>query len=339
MPRVTLKDVAENAGVNISTASRALSPDRSSLVNSDTRRRVTEAAEQLGYRGNLQASALRRGRTGIIGVIVADLNNPFIGPVIRGIAHGLGGRGLLPIMTENGDSSDELARICDKMLAQRVDGIITTAGRYRDRALLKTVAAEVPTVLAVRQLPGSGIPAVGHDDNAGGRMAAEHLLSLGHSRLAQLMGPEDIWSFEGRAKGFRGAAASTSAECVDLQVAVRLPTIDAGRDLAAEYLRLPEPRPTAIFAHNDSIAIGVIDTLRRVGLDCPRDVSIVGFNDVPLSDMLTPALTTVRLPGYDLGRIAAGMVVSRIDGDGDRSAGDVVLTPELVVRASTARKG
>lgn len=339
MPRVTLKDVAENAGVNISTASRALSPDRSSLVNSDTRRRVTEAAEQLGYRGNLQASALRRGRTGIIGVIVADLNNPFIGPVIRGIAHGLGGRGLLPIMTENGDSSDELARICDKMLAQRVDGIITTAGRYRDRALLKTVAAEVPTVLAVRQLPGSGIPAVGHDDNAGGRMAAEHLLSLGHSRLAQLMGPEDIWSFEGRAKGFRGAAASTSAECVDLQVAVRLPTIDAGRDLAAEYLRLPEPRPTAIFAHNDSIAIGVVDTLRRVGLDCPRDVSIVGFNDGPLSDMLTPALTTVRLPGYDLGRIAAGMVVSRIDGDGDRSAGDVVLTPELVVRASTARKG
>lgn len=272
-------------------------------------------------------------------MIVADLNNPFIGPVIRGIAHGLGGRGLLPIMTENGDSSDELARICDKMLAQRVDGIITTAGRYRDRALLKTVAAEVPTVLAVRQLPGSGIPAVGHDDNAGGRMAAEHLLSLGHSRLAQLMGPEDIWSFEGRAKGFRGAAASTSAECVDLQVAVRLPTIDAGRDLAAEYLRLPEPRPTAIFAHNDSIAIGVVDTLRRVGLDCPRDVSIVGFNDGPLSDMLTPALTTVRLPGYDLGRIAAGMVVSRIDGDGDRSAGDVVLTPELVVRASTARKG
>lgn len=339
MPRVTLKDVAENAGVNISTASRALSPDRSSLVNSDTRRRVTEAAEKLGYRGNLQASALRRGRTGIIGVIVADLNNPFIGPVIRGIAHGLGGRGLLPIMTENGDSSDELARICDKMLAQQVDGIITTAGRYRDRSLLETVAAEVPTVLAVRQLPGSGIPAVGHDDNAGGRMAAEHLLSLGHSHLAQLMGPEDIWSFEGRAKGFRGAAASASAECVELQAAVRLPTIDAGRDLAAEYLRLPEPRPTAIFAHNDSIAIGVVDALRRVGLDCPRDVSIVGFNDVPLSDMLTPALTTVRLPGYDLGRMAAGMIVSRIDGDGDRSAGDVVLTPELVVRASTARRG
>ncbi len=338
MSRVTLKHVAAHAGVNISTASRALSPDRRSLVNSDTRRRVTEAAVQLGYRANLQASALRRGRSGIIGVIVADLNNPFIGPVIRGIAHGLGGRGLLPIMTENGDSSDELAVICDKMLSQRVDGIITTAGRYRDRTLLKNVAAEVPTVLAVRQLPGSGIPAVAHDDTAGGRMAAEHLISLGHTRLAQLMGPEDIWSFEGRAIGFRDAAASVAAECVDLQAAARLPTIEAGRVLAAEYLRLPEPRPTAIFAHNDSIAIGVIDALRRVGIGCPRDVSIVGFNDVPLSDMLTPALTTVRLPGYDLGRMAAGMVVSHIDGEGDQSAGNVVLTPELVVRSSTGRR-
>ncbi len=335
MGRVTLKDVADHVGVNVSTASRALSHDRNTLVSSETRRRVEEAARKLGYRGNLQASALRRGRTGIIGVIVADLNNPFIGPVLRGIANALGGRGLLPIMTENRDSSDELAQICDKMLAQRVDGLIITAGRYGDRTLLKRVSSEVPTVLAVRQLPGSGIPAISHDDNAGGRLAAEHLLSLGHRYLAQLEGPEDIWSFEGRAIGFREAVERAGARYVDVQASVRLPTIDAGRQSAERFLRLPGERPTAIFAHNDSIAIGAIDTLKQAGLSCPEDVSIVGFNDVPLTDKISPPLTTVRLPGYDLGRLAAELVLTRIDGS-DTGANTVMLTPELVVRQSTA---
>ena len=200
---VTLKDVAERAGVDVSTASRALSADKSSLVKATTRNRVLAAAEELGYRGNLQASALRRGRTGTVGVIVADLGNPFIGPVLRGIAGTLGSRDLLPIMTETRDLSSELAKVCDKLLAQRVDGIIATAGRYGDRALLKRVAREVPLVLAVRDLPGSGIPAISHDDVTGGRLAARHLLDLGHTRLAQLEGPEDIWSFEGRGQGFR----------------------------------------------------------------------------------------------------------------------------------------
>ncbi len=335
MGRVTLKDVAEHVGVNVSTASRALSDDRNSLVSPVTRRRVEEAARKLGYRGNLQASALRRGRTGIIGVIVADLNNPFIGPVLRGVANALAGRGLLPIMTESRDSSEELAQICDKMLAQRVDGIIITAGRYGDRELLQQVAAEVPTVLAVRQLPGSGIPAIGHDDTAGGRLAAEHLLSLGHTRLAQLMGPEDIWSFEGRAIGFREAAERGGATCLDVEVAARLPTFDAGRQLAERLLQNNGERPTAVFAHNDSIAIGAIDRLRQAEVGCPRDVSIVGYNDVPLTDKLSPPLTTVRLPGYDLGRLAAELVLNRIDGS-ERVADTVMLTPELVVRGSTA---
>jgi LacI family transcriptional regulator len=335
MGRVTLREVADHVGVNISTASRALSHDRSSLVSPTTRRRVEQAARELGYRGNLQASALRRGRTDIIGVIVADLNNPFIGPVLRGVANALGGRGLLPIMTENRDSSEELARICDKMLAQRVDGVIITAGRYGDRSLLKRVSSEVPTVLAVRQLPGSGIPAIGHNDTAGGRMAAEHLLSLGHTRLAQLVGPEDIWSFEGRAAGFRNAVEAAGATCVDVQADVRLPTLEAGRRLGERFTRLPERRPTAIFAHNDSIAIGAIEALREAGITCPRHVSIVGYNDVPLTDKISPPLTTVRLPGYELGRLAAELVLSRIDGN-DESANTVMLMPELVVRGSTA---
>lgn len=335
MANVTLKDVAERANVDVSTASRALSPDRSQLVNQATRRRVVEAAEMLGYRANLQASSLRRGRTGTVGVIVADLSNPFIGPVLRGIANALGSRDLLPIMTETRDSSDELNQVCHKLLAQRVDGLITTAGRYQDRPLLKRVALEVPTVLAVRQLPGSGIPAITHDDVAGGRLAAEHLLSLGHTHLAQLMGPRDIWSFEGRATGFREAAIAAGATCIDIESSERLPNREAGIVLAGELLRRGGPPPTGVFAHNDTIAIGAIGALRDGGLDCPAEVSIIGYNDVPLTDAIRPPLTTVRLPGYELGRLAAELIVTRISG-GEETTNAVVLAPELIVRASTA---
>ena len=334
MASVTLKDVAERAGVDVSTASRALSPEKSSLVAPATRRTVIEAAETLGYRTNRQASALRRGRTGIVGVIVADISNPFIGPVIRGVTHGLGGRDLLPIMTETRDSSGELAQICEKLLSQRVDGIITTAARYGDRALLRRVAAEVPTVLAVRELPGSGIPSITHDDVTGGRLAAEHLLSLGHRRFAQLTGPQDIWSFEGRSQGFRDAVLAAGASCEDVRTRSRLPTADAGREMASELLDRNGEPPTAIFAHNDSIAIGALGVLLERGFGCPDDVSIVGYNDVPLTAHLNPPLTTIRLPGYELGRLAAELVISPAAGT-DNAAGKVQLAPELVVREST----
>lgn len=336
MTNVTLKDVAGRAGVDVSTASRALSPEKSSVVAPATRRSVIEAAETLGYRTNLQASALRRGRTGIIGVIVADISNPFIGPVIRGVAHALGGRGLLPIMTETRDSSDELSEICEKMLAQRVDGIIIAAARYGDRALLRKVAAEVPTVLAVRELPGSGIPSISHDDVTGGRLAAEHLLSLGHRRVAQLMGPQDIWSFEGRARGFRDAILAAGASCQDVRTTLRLPTAQAGREVVSDLLAGGDDPPTAIFAHNDSIAIGALGVLRDHGFECPDHISVIGYNDVPLTAHLNPPLTTIRLPGYELGRLAAELVITPVS-DADAAAGKVQLAPDLVVRASTGR--
>ncbi len=332
---VTLKDVAERAGVDVSTASRALSADKSSLVKAATRNRVLTAAEELGYRGNLQASALRRGRTGTVGVIVADLGNPFIGPVLRGIAGTLGNRDLLPIVTETGDLSTALAKVCDKLLAQRVDGIVTTAGRYGDRALLKRMAREVPLVLAVRDLPGSGIPAISHDDVTGGKLAAQHLLDLGHTRFAQLEGPEDIWSFEGRAQGFRDTVHAAGAFCDDIRRSIRLPTIDAGRQLATELLERGGPLPTAVFAHNDTMAIGAMATFRSQGIRVPDDISVVGYNDSPLTDQIQPPLTTIRLPGYELGRLAAELVLTHIDGT--QSATDrVVMAPELIVRRSTA---
>ena len=186
----------------------------------------------------------------------------------------------------------------------------------------------------MRELPGSGIPSITHDDANGGRLAAEHLLSLGHRRLAQLMGPQDIWSFEGRSQGFRDAVLAAGASCEDVRTHLRLPTADAGRELASELLARGGELPTAIFAHNDSMAIGALGVLLEHGIECPDDVSIVGYNDVPLTAHLNPPLTTIRLPGYELGRLAAELVISPAAG-ADGVAGKVQLAPELVVRAST----
>jgi LacI family transcriptional regulator len=335
MPHVTLKEVADHVGVNVATASRALSLDKNSLVSATTRRRVLEAAETLGYRGNQQASALRRGRTGIIGVIVADISNPFIGPVLRGIAGGLGGQGLLPIMTETRDSSEDLARICDRLLAQRVDGIICAAGRQSDQAVLKRLAKEIPTVLTVRQWPNSGITTVSADDVLGGRFAAEHLLGLGHTRVAQLVGPQDIGSFAGRTQGFSRAIADAGAESIIVDDVIRLPTLDAGQLLMETLLeQTGSNRPTAVFAQNDSIAIGAMHLAFKRGFRCPDNISIVGYNDVPLTAHLTPALTTVKLPAYEMGRLAAQLVATLIE-DPEQSAHTVTLAPELIIRQST----
>ena len=335
MANVTLKDVAEHVGVNVSTASRALSQDKSSLVNPATRRRVLEAAELLGYRGNLQASALRRGRTGTIGVIVADLSNPFIGPVLRGISQGLSGRSQLPIMTETRDTSNALEQVSNLLLAQRVDGIICTAGRYGDRAVLKRLAKETPTVLAVRQWPQINIATVSHDDVAGGRLAAEHLLSLGHTRLAQLMGPQDNGSFDGRTLGFSAAASEAGAECILIDNQIHLPTLDAGRALMETLLeQTGSDCPTAVFAQNDTMAIGALHLARGRGIRCPDDLSLLGYNDVPLTAYLTPSLTTIKLPAYEAGRLAAELVVTLIE-HREQTASRVALAPELVVREST----
>jgi LacI family transcriptional regulator len=282
-----------------------------------------------------QSPAGIRGRTGIIGVIVADISNPFIGPVLRGIAGGLGGQGLLPIMTETRDSSEELGRICDRLLAQRVDGIICAAGRQSDQAVLKRLSKEIPTVLAVRQWPNSGITSVSADDVLGGRLAAEHLLELGHTRVAQLVGPQDIGSFAGRTQGFSRAVADAGADSIVVDNAIRLPTLDAGR-LSMETLlaQTGSDLPTAVFAQNDSIAIGAMHLAVERGLRCPENISIVGYNDVPLTAHLTPALTTVKLPAYEMGQLAAQLVATLID-DPEHSANTLTLAPELVVRQST----
>lgn len=332
----TLRDVADRVGVHPSTVSRALDPRSSSLVSEGTREKVRQAADELGFQVDAVASGLRRGRTQTIGVVVPDLSNPYAAPIVRGIENSLESRNYMALITETQDDQGRARRVLDALLGRRVDALITLASRTGDDALLRRASKRVPVVLAIRDLPGSGLPGVVGDEERGGRIAADYLIDMGHTRLAQLLGPSDINTFVLRGHGFAARAAERSATLADFTTAARAPTIDEGHTCMAQLLAQHGPRPTAVFAHNDLMALGAIEAITDAGLHCPEDISVMGYNDAPLTAYTDPPLSTIALPAYELGRFAAEMALSFIE-DPNRPAHVLSLPPRLVPRESVRR--
>jgi LacI family transcriptional regulator len=330
---VTLRDVAAAARVHVATASRALDAETAHPVSRETRARVQQVAEELGYRHHMMARGLRRGFSSTVGVVVADLGNAYTAPVLRGLERSLERLDYMALVTESRDDSQALERAVGHLLGRQVDGLVLAAVRAGDLARVVGWMARVPVVLAVRSLPGSGVPAVTHDDLGGARLAAEHLATLGHRRVVQLPGPLDMRPFQDRHDSFAETAAALGLQVWSAPAAER-PDFDEGRRLMA--LALADPRPaTAAFAHNDAMAMGAVRALRDAGLDCPRDLSIVGYNDVPMADCFDPPLTTVRLDGFEVGRRAGEAVLAAIRGLPVPRV-DPPIPAELIVRASTA---
>jgi LacI family transcriptional regulator len=333
---VTLRDVAAAARVHVATASRALDAETAHPVSRETRARVQRVAEELGYRHHMMARGLRRGFSSTVGVVVADLGNPYTAPVLRGLEQDLEQADYMALVTESRDDSQALERAVGHLLARQVDGLVLLAVRTDDLARVVGWMARVPVVLAVRSLPGSGVPAVTHDDLGGGRLAVEHLAELGHRRVVQLPGPLDMQPFRDRHDSFAEAAARLGVKAWAVPAAAR-PDFDEGRRLMAQAL-VDRGQATAVFAHNDAMAMGAVRALRAAGLDCPRDMSVVGYNDVPMADCLDPPLTTVRLDGHEVGRRAGEAVLAAIRGLPPPPA-DPPVPAELVVRASAVPCG
>lgn len=338
---VTIRDVARVAEVHISTVSRALDPRKSSLVSPDTRAKVLAVAEELGYRPHLVASGLRRGRTRTIGVVVPDLGNPLYAPLVRGVSQALDRDGYMPLVADTQDEHGRFERVLAHLLGRRVDALIATAARLDDEPALRSFAEQgVPVVLAVRTLPDSGLPTVVHDDESGGRLAAEHLLELGHRRIAQVQGPMDVAPFRARTEGFLRALQAADVEVAASAEPALEPTVPYGHEVMIALLDAAADPPTGVFVQNDLMALGALKALRECGLRCPDDVSILGYNDLFFAEHTAPPLTTLRLASYDIGRLTGSMAIELIDHP-DREPAPVTVPPELVVRESTAppRKG
>ena len=333
---VTLRDVAAAARVHVATASRALDAETAHPVSPKTRERVQKVAQELGYRHHMMARGLRRGFSATVGVVVADLGNPYTAPVLRGIQATLEQADHMALVAESRDESQALERAVDHLLARQVDGLILLAARAGDLESILGWTTRVPVVLAVRSLPGSGVPAVTHDDLGGGRLAAEYLAELGHRQVVQLPGSLDVQPFKDRLDGFTEAAAALGLEAWSVDPAIQ-PVFDEGRRVMA--LALADGRPlTGVFAHNDPMAMGAIRAVRDAGLACPGDVSVVGYNDVPMADCFDPPLTTIRLDGNEIGRRAGAAVLASIRGLAVATS-DPPIPAELVVRSSATRLG
>ena len=332
--RPTVRDVARAASVHPSTVSRALDPRVANLVHDKTRDRVRLAAEQLGYRADVVARSLRRRQTTTVGVIVTDLGNPVFAPVLRGVARRLEEAGFIALITESQDDRERLRVLVDRIRERRVDALIVGAARKDDAEILSPVVEDgTPVVLAVRSLLGSGFSAVTADDFAGGEAAAAHLADLGHRNVAEIAGSPQVRPFLDRSTGFRRGAEERGLSVMRLDAEANNP--DTGARLAEILLSGTQEPPTAIFAANDSLAIGVLRALRSLGIDCPGGISVLGYNDAPFSDSIHPPLSTIGFPWDGIGGAAAEMALSLI-ADPTTAVRSLTFPPTLVQRESTA---
>ena len=333
--RATLKDVASLAGVHPGTASRAINAETRALVNEDTARRVIEAAEALGYRPNPIARGLKTSRSYTVGVLIPDLTNPLFPPIVRGIQDRLEEAAYTPLIANTDNDPDRERADFEAMRARQVDGLITATAR-RDHGLPAGLEdVELPVVLVNRRLEDGARPSVVADDRLGVRLAVEHLVSLGHRRIAHLAGPQDFSTGYLRREGFEEAIRAAGIEPDPELVLPGNAFVESeGQRLCNELLDR-ELEVTAIFAANDLMALGCYDAFLARGISCPRDLSVVGYNDMPFAGWFDPPLTTVHLPHYEIGARAAELLLERMRDPGAEPV-QITLEPSLAVRGSTA---
>jgi LacI family transcriptional regulator len=295
---------------------------------------VRAAAERLGYRVNRMARALKTRRSLAIGMLLPDITNPFFPPVVKGAEDALADAGYtLVLANTDNDESKERVQL-GGMLQSQVDGLLIATARRRGSALEQLRAGPVPMVLVNRTLDRGGVSAVIPDDLGSMSLAVRHLHELGHRRIGHVAGPGSTSTGSRRAKGFSDAMRELGLPAGRMARAKQF-TEKEGCRAAATLLRR-EPSLTAIVAANDLLALGTLDAAAAAGLDCPGDLSIVGMNDMPLSDRVQPPLTTIRVGEYELGRQAARLLLAHIE-QPDREPETVLITPELVVRESSAK--
>ena len=333
--RPTIKDVAARCGVHASTVSRALSPSMKHLVAAGVAKRIRAAAAALGYQPNVTAAGLRTGRSGLIGVLAPDIADPGFPPILSGVTETLGTYGYATIVVDVGPDRSRQQELVDRLIARGVDGLVLATVALNDPIVGHCIAASLPVVLVNRTDAGRKLSAVVTDDEAGMRLAVEHLAALGHRRIGHIAGPQQVSTGALRAAGFKGAATRAGLPAQNIMIeTARAYTREEGR-LAALRLLDRKPAPTAIVAANDLLALGIYDALGARDLHCPSDLSVVGHNDMPYVDMLSPPLTTVRIAQRNMGNQAARLLLNEIADPAARRE-RIVLEPSLIVRGSTA---
>ncbi|MDO1583389.1 LacI family DNA-binding transcriptional regulator [Rhizobium oryzicola] len=326
--RVTILDVARAAGVSKSSVSRFLD-ERMPKSDSETARRVRQIAVELGYVRDVSASSLRRGKTGMVGVIVPRLTDTVMAMLYEALAHAATRSGQFTIVATTEDEPGADRRAADLLLRRGVDGLILSTAREGDTLTDELVDRGVPFVLALRT-DGKCRSSIG-DDALGGYLATRHLIDLGHRRIGLIAGPRHASSARGRVSGYENAMAEAGLEIRPEWIKPSTFGIESGADAARKLMLIPD-RPTAIFAVNDNTAIGAMSALLRLGLSVPNDVSLVGYNDIPIVSHLPTPLTSVKIPFDQIATAAFELLAAETVSSNDRIR---VAVPSLIPRGST----
>jgi LacI family transcriptional regulator len=327
---VTVLDVAREAGVSVSTVSRII--NGTVKVSEDKRLAVEEAIRRLEFKPNLFARSLKKGTTMTIGVLTQDIESPFFTRVMSGIEDGLLGSGYaLIIVSGHWDAAEEAERI-RLLIARRVDGLAILTGHLSDTQIAEFARSQ-PIVVTGRRIDAPNVRSVFFSHEEGGYLATRHLITLGHRKIAFIAGPSDHADAVSRFEGYRRALAEVGLAS-DPSLVVQGDFYENGGVFAMNRLLDSGAQFSAIFAANDQTALGARMVLSRRGVRVPDDVSLVGFDDLPTSAYLTPPLTTVRQPLFEVGQFSASLLLEML-GNPRKT---LTLPPlELVVRETTRR--
>ncbi len=334
--RVTLKDVAQAVGVHVSTVSRALDPKTRHLITSEVADEILKASERLDYRQNAAAYSLKTNRTRTIGVVLPDITNPIFPPIIRGVEDALAAHNYIAILANTDSNLSREEGITRTLRARGVDGLILASVEREDEAVTRLAQEGLAVVTVNRQVDDANVSSIAHDEDDGIRRVLAHLVALGHREIANIAGPQSLSTGEARYRAFERHRAGLGCGPDPGLVAFAEVFNEPEGERCAEAL-LDGGRPfTALVCSNDLLAVGATAALRRRGFACPEDVSITGYNDMPLVDRLYPPLTTIRIQQYRAGFEAAELLLELIQTQPDlRRPRHIVLPVELIVRGST----
>lgn len=327
---VTLADIARVAEVSVSTVSRALSNNDYPLTD-ETRQRILDLAEKMGYKPNLVARSLRKNRSHHVGVIVDRMQSPFSAATVQGIQDGLRSAGYsISIAYSNRDQTLALEAI-DSFYSRQVDGIVIINSwlhTFNDRILS---IQDRPFVFVNRIFSNCFRNCVGPGDRYGAQLATQHLVDLGHRRIGYINGMGDWIEAQNRLDGYCDVLTKNGLAADEALVRQGDWGVDSGYQAARELVALTE-RPTAIFAANDIMALGAIYAIQEAGLKIPADIAVVGYDDRDFSAWIRPALTTIRMPAYEMGQAAARLLLQQFAGEEPEDA--TQIPGKLIIRDS-----
>lgn len=333
-----MRDVARLAGVSIATVSAVI--NGTARVSPALTQRVQKAMEALDYHPDQVARSLKVGKTHVIGMIIPDVTNEFFPAVMDGVEDVARQHDYSVMLCNSNEDPEQEQRHLNTLFSRRVDGVLLACADPSS-AYDRLVRRRFPIVFVDRIPQGAKCCAVSTDNAGAAHMAVRHLIDLGHERIAIVGGPTVLSPFVGRLEGFRRAMQEAHLAIRDEYVKETTSRVEAGHIAALELLRLPEP-PTAVFASNNKLLLGLVRAIFELGLTIPRQLSVVGFDDFPGAEYFNPALTAVAQPMHELGRTAMQLLLGMMEDDTARDRADseiVLLKGELRIRQSTAPPG